>query len=476
MATMQSLTALSDRPTIAFVSLGCPKNLVDTERMMDQAARYGAILSGEHNEADIVVINTCGFLEPAKDESLSTIDDFVKLKAKKKIRGVIVAGCMTERYLGLMQEKFPSVDGFLQTKDFSKIGELVEDIWLKNVESLERRRQLLGEAPMLAGYSELPDYNLRSPGKRSFAYIKISEGCNRTCSFCIIPKLRGKLHSRSIEGVVKEVEDLVASGTKEVVFIAQDLTSYGRDRNDGASLLALLNAVEKVDGLSWYRLMYNYPRFFTDEVIATLSQSTKFARYIDMPLQHVSDRILAKMKRPESSDEIRILVKKLREQIPGVFLRTTLMVGFPGETEDDFQQLKEFVETMAFDHLGVFTFCREEGTPSYDFPDQVADKIKRQRLHDIMKLQKSVSRRSLKAMIGQTTSVMLDILQEKNEKAWIYRGRHIGQAPEVDGMTYVVSDAPLEVGEIVDVQVNRVIGDYDLLAQPLIESAKAHVS
>lgn len=342
------------RPTIGFVSLGCPKNLVDTERMMSLVSAEGAILTGDHSSADIVVINTCGFLEPAKKESMGTIDEFVSLKKKKKIKGVVVTGCMTERYLGLMQETYPQVDAFLQTKDFSKITEVVSKVWEGDRAWLNERRLLRGE--QLSGHSELSDFVERSEGKRSFAYVKIAEGCNRTCSFCIIPKLRGRLHSRSIEGVVDEVRQLVENGTREVIFVAQDLTSYGRDR--GQSLLELLRSVDDIEGLKWFRLMYNYPRFFTDELIDFLARSKKFCGYLDIPFQHISDAVLQSMRRPESSAEIKSLIEKLRKSIPDLFLRTTVMVGFPGETDLDFEALKSFTRWAEFDHLGAFTYYR----------------------------------------------------------------------------------------------------------------------
>ncbi|MDB5037966.1 MAG: Ribosomal protein methylthiotransferase RimO, partial [Bacteriovoracaceae bacterium] len=369
------------RPTVGFVSLGCPKNLVDTERMMDLLSKDGAILTGEQNTADIVVINTCGFLDPAKKESMDTIGEFISLKKKKRVKGVVVTGCMTERYLGLMRETYPEVDAFLQTREFSQIVTVVQNISAGETEVLKKRSLLQGEE-QLKGHSEITDFVTRAPGRRSFAYVKIAEGCNRVCSFCIIPKLRGKLHSRTVAGVVDEVKQLVAHGTKEVIFIAQDLTSYGRDV--GTSLLDLLKEVEKVEGLEWFRLMYNYPRFFTDELISFLKTSTKFCGYLDIPFQHISDPVLEKMKRPESSAEIKTLISKLRTALPNISLRTTVMVGFPGETQEDFEALLEFVKDTNFNHLGAFTYYREEGTPSFDLEGQLSDEVKQKRYHKLM--------------------------------------------------------------------------------------------
>ncbi len=345
------------RARVGFVSLGCSKNLVDTEAMIARLQQTDAMVSGNENEADIVVINTCGFLEPAKAESMDTIGEFIARKKRGDLKAVVVAGCMTERYLDLMSKTYPDVDAFIRTGEFSRITDIVNAI----TEGKSPRKFLLGEneTPQLSGHSELPDHVERLSMKRPYAYVKIAEGCNRTCSFCIIPKLRGKLHSRSEEGIIEEVKTLVSAGTKEIIFIAQDLTSYGRDRKDGASLLSLIQKLEEISGLEWYRLMYNYPRFFSDELVDALAQSKKFSGYLDIPFQHISDRVLQAMRRPESSSEIKNLIAKLREKIPHLSLRTTLLVGFPGETEDDFDQLMKFVEETGFDHFGVFTYFRE---------------------------------------------------------------------------------------------------------------------
>lgn len=439
---------------------------------MNLLSEAGVTLTGDQNQADVVVINTCGFLEPAKNESLSTIDEFVQLKKAQALKGVVVAGCMTERYLDLMSKKYPEVDAFLQTKNFSDIVQVVSQIEAGESRLLARRRTLVGEAAQLSGHSELPDRMLRAAGKRSFAYVKISEGCNRTCSFCIIPKLRGKLHSRSIEGIRLEVEQLAAMGVKEVVLIAQDLTSYGRDLSDGTSLLALLRELETVEGVEWIRLQYNYPRFFTDELIFFLATSKKFARYLDIPFQHISDSVLARMRRPESSIEIKTLIAKLREAMPDISLRTTLMVGFPGETDLDFGLLLDFVKETQFDHLGTFPYFREEGTPSYDLKDQIAESTKTDRVDKIMRAQKKIQKQKLHNKVGDVLQVMIDGFTETTKQGKVYRGRHRGQAPDIDGMTYVVSDQVLEVGQIIPVAIGKILGDYDLLGSPESEVAR----
>ena len=457
------------RCRVGFVSLGCPKNLVDTENMMNLLGQNGALLTGDQSQADIVVINTCGFLEAAKTESMSTIGEFVKLKKKKKLKGVVVAGCMTERYLGVMNEKYPEVDAFIQTREFSKIVDVVKAIENGDEEALRRRRDLIGEIETLKGHSELTDFVERIPGSRSYAYVKIAEGCNRTCSFCIIPKLRGKLHSRSISGIVDEVQKLVENGVQEVILIAQDLTSYGRDRSDGASLLQLMQELEKIRLLKWVRLHYNYPRFFTDELIEFLSTSKVFSGYLDIPFQHISDRVLKQMRRPESSAEIKSLVEKLRSRIPNVSLRSTFMVGFPGETDQDFEELVDFVKWAELDHLGTFKYCREEGTPSHDFDNQVPEKVKDERFHKLMLLQKSIQKRKLRSQLDTSRLVVIDAFSEKTKQGLVYVARHSGQSPEIDGVTYVLSDTELKSGQFVQVQLVKIMGDYDLFGMPKVE-------
>lgn len=453
------------RPTVGFVSLGCPKNLVDTENMIQKLSESDVLVTGNEENAHIVVINTCGFLDPAKQESLGTIREYVQRKKEGKLKGVVVTGCMTERYLGLMQESFPEVDAFLRTSEFSQIGSTVNHIWLENSDFLKERLSLVGETMQLKGHSELPDFIKRTEGIRSYAYVKIAEGCNRTCTFCIIPKLRGKLHSRSIVGILDEVRQLADQGVKEIILIAQDLTSYGRDRRDDTSLLKLLEGIEKVEGIKWVRLLYNYPRFFTEELIEFLAQSEKFTRYLDIPFQHISDPILKQMRRPESSKEIYTLIETLRDKIPNIFLRTTLMAGFPGETEEDFDHLLRFVEEVGFHHLGAFTYWREEGTPSWDLPNQVPENVKLERHHRLMMLQKSVQKKLLKNLVGKEMDVVIDGLAEKTKEGYLYRGRHQGQAPDIDGMTYVFSQSSFNCGQILSARAVKMVGDYDLWAE-----------
>lgn len=456
------------RARVGFVSLGCSKNLVDTEAMIARLQQNDVMISGHEKDSDIVVINTCGFLEPAKDESMSTIGEFIDRKKSGQLKAVIVAGCMTERYLGLMSETYPDVDAFIRTGEFSKIAEIVQAI----SDGKKPRVHLLGEEPQLEGHSELPDRVTRLQVKRPYAYVKIAEGCNRTCSFCIIPKLRGKLHSRSEAGVIDEIEQLAQLGTQEVLLIAQDLTSYGRDRKDGASLVSLVRRMAKIDGLAWFRLMYNYPRFFTDDLIDALAEAPNFTGYLDIPFQHFSDPVLKTMRRPESSKEILELIDKLKTRLPRLSLRTTLMVGFPGESDLDFQRLLSFIKEEHIDHFGAFTFYREPNTPAFDLPNQVREEVKKERMHELMMLQKKILRKKLSQnWVGKELEVMIDGLGEQTRHGQVYRARHWGQAPEIDGVTYVVSDQELAIGSFVSVKIEKRVGDYDLISTPVIESS-----
>lgn len=453
------------RSKIGFVSLGCPKNLVDTEAMIQAVSAKRFVVTGNQDEADMVVINTCGFLDPAKRESMDTISEFVEKKKLGRLKAVVVAGCMTERYLEPMQKTFPEVDAFIRTGDFSKLPEIAER--LESQERLDQRLSLIGEdAPQLQGHSELPDFVSRAGGLRPFAYVKISEGCNRKCSFCIIPKLRGRHHSRSIDGILDEVHQLVGSGVRELILIAQDLTSYGRDRPEKQGLFELLSELEKVEGLEWYRLMYNYPKFFHDDLIDLLSNSEKFTGYVDIPLQHISDRILRRMNRPEKSQEVRRLISSLRSRISKLSLRTTLMVGFPGETEADFLDLLDFVRESEFDHLGAFTYFPEQGTPSANFSDQIDQVVKEERYGRLMELQQGIQQEKLEAFRGTSLDVRVDSLSsESNRRGFRYLGRHSGQAPEIDGLVYLESAQALEIGSLVRAKVKDIVAPYDLLVK-----------
>jgi len=462
---MESVAPKLQRSKLGFVSLGCPKNFVDTETMIQQVSDKDFVVTGDQSQADIVVVNTCGFLAPAQKESMDTIGEFIERKRAGGLRAVVVAGCMTERYLDLMRETYPEVDAFIRTGEFSKLVEVVEAI---DRGDSEYRLNLVGDVPQLKGHSEITDFVTRMPGKRPFAYVKISEGCNRNCSFCIIPKLRGRLHSRRVEGIVDEVRQLATSGVREVIFIAQDLTSYGRDLQEKKGLLDLLKAVEEVEGLSWYRLMYNYPKFFTDELIDWLAASEKFSGYVDIPLQHISRTVLKNMRRPETPHEIRDLIGKLRSKIPGLSLRTTLLVGFPGETEADFDELLEFIQEAEFDHMGAFPYYRETGTDSADRPDQLTELVKQERYGRLMALQSKIQEEKMERFKGRELQVIVDAPNGLGKAGKLqYLARHAGQAPEVDGLTYLESLQPLEIGSFVDCRVIKAVGSYDLLARAI---------
>lgn len=456
---------MQKRIKVGFVSLGCAKNLVDTENMMSTLSRDGFVVTGDQREANVIVINTCGFLNPAKKESMETIDEYAKLKDQGQLKSLIVAGCMTERYLDEMKSAFPQVDDFIRTGEFSRISQSVAQ---STSEQQAIRQNLVGETPQLEGHSEISDYVQRLGGSRSYAYVKISEGCNRKCSFCIIPKLRGKHHSRSIAGIVDEIEQLTDTGVPEINFIAQDLTSYGKDLRNGTSLLKLLQAVEGIDNLYQYRLLYNYPRFFTDELIDFLAQSQKFSGYLDIPFQHASNNVLKSMNRPESAEDIRKLITKLRNHLPRVALRTTLMVGFPGETEQDFEELVEFIKLARFQNMGAFKFYREANTPSYDLPHQVPQELKDERYDRLMQVQQQIQKELLEEQIGSSTELVIDECVQEKRGVFIHRARNWTQAPEIDGVTYLEAPEELSAGEVVAAEVTATYADYDLKARAIL--------
>ncbi len=426
-------------------SLGCPKNLVDSEIMLGLARRAGATIVTDPDEADILVVNTCGFIAPAKKESIDAILDLARLKAEVPGRKLLVTGCLVQRYGEELAEALPEVDAFLGTGDFHRLPELMAEPTRETVHGYR------GAAHVL------PDVHLPRVRTGEFfsAYVKVSEGCDHTCSFCIIPKIRGRHESRSIESVVREVESLVAEGVVEVNLVAQDLTAYGRDRRDGSDLVGLLQALARIDGLRWIRLLYNYPRHVTDCLLETIASEEKICPYIDIPLQHASARILRLMRRDRDPKSLRRLLARIRQIVPGVAIRTAMIVGFPGESEEDFAALLDFVREQRFERLGAFKYSREEGTEAAELPGQVPERIKRERLRALMRVQAEIAAEYQRAQVGRTLEVL--VCGQDARGRWY--GRTATQAPDIDGVVYLDGAAP--VGSIVPV---RIVGasTYDL--------------
>ncbi|HMQ09858.1 MAG TPA: 30S ribosomal protein S12 methylthiotransferase RimO [Oligoflexia bacterium] len=443
---------------VGMISLGCPKNLVDSEVMLGHLKNKGWEITDNQDDADVMVVNTCSFIEDSKQESIETILDVAQLKSKGKLKKLIVAGCLSQRYAKDLEQEMPEVDHFLGTGEFESIANFVGSAQavVPNDDELPMARSLVTKPKFTYDYATprvavLPKHT---------AYVKIAEGCSRTCSFCIIPRLRGPGQSRSIDSVVKEVQGLAERGTKEIHLLAQDLTAYGIDRNDGTSLYGLLKELDQIDGLEWIRLMYAYPQHISDDLIDLIAQSKRICNYLDMPLQHIDSELLATMRRKVDEQATRDLLKKLQDRIPNLTLRTTLIVGFPGETQAQFQKLYNFVEEFEFDRLGVFTYSLEENTGAYLMKNQIDEAIKQERKHQLMTLQQGISAKKNEAMLGKKIKVLID-KHLPQESMHLSAGRAESQALDIDGEVFVSKRHP--IGSFVEVEVEAV-SEYDLYA------------
>jgi ribosomal protein S12 methylthiotransferase len=448
---------------VHIISLGCARNLVDSEVMAGLLSKDGYRLTGEAQEAELIVINTCGFIAEAKQESIDTILETAQLKDpnKGKLQKLVIAGCLAERYPGELKESLPEVDLVMGTAGFSKI--------IGEIEKLDIKEQSQSGPRVVIHQERLKDYDLPRVNSQPFytAYLKLAEGCAKRCSFCIIPKLRGKLRSRSINTLVKETHDLVKSGVRELNLIAQDLTDYGRDRKDGATLGKLLRELVKVDGLDWIRLFYAYPDQLDDEVISLIKNESKICKYLDVPVQHISDSVLKRMNRESSGQQIREMIVRLRREIPEIVLRTSLMVGFPGESEEEFGELLAFVEEGHFDQAGVFVYSHEEGTPSGErFSDDIPSRTKEKRRKLIYDAQLKAVQKRLKPWIGRTIPVLVEGAHP--ETPLLLRGRHYGQAPGIDNLT-LIQEGNAKVGDFAMVEIREMAG-LDLVGGILAET------
>jgi len=418
-----------EKKKVGLVSLGCPKNQVDSEVMLGSLLQAGYELTAEQEEADVVIVNTCGFIDQAKEESIDTLIEMGELKKSGRCKALIATGCLTQRYPGDLLDQLPEIDAVVGTGDFPKIASLCEALLNPKRED---DRPSLTETPTYLYQPETPRLRL---GPKHSAYIKVSEGCNYRCSFCSIPSFRGDLQSRTIDSVVREAEALAAEGVVEVNLIAQSLTSFGWDRRKKGELVTLLKALTRIDGLRWIRLFYTYPTDFTDALIDLIAEEEKICRYIDLPLQHIDDVILRKMNRKGKRRDIERLIQKLRDRIPGVTLRSTFIVGFPGETEKEFRALSEFIRETEFDRLGVFTYSFEEGTSAYPLGDPVTESVKVKRQRTLLEMQRKISRRKQRKMIGTVQTVLVDGLSKESDL--LLEGRLEGQAPDVDGVVLI---------------------------------------
>ncbi len=437
---------------VSMVSLGCPKNLVDAEVMLGVLSKRDYEITTDEKDADIIIVNTCSFIKEAKQESIDAILDLAERKKDGRCHTLIVSGCLPQRYQEELANELPEVDIFIGTGDYPRIAEILAE---KTGSSSQLR--YIGDPDYI--YDEtLPRLN-SSPSW--YSYLKIGEGCSNCCSYCIIPQLRGAYRSRPLEALVAEAERLAERGVKELNIISQDITRYGSDFSDGTTLETLLKRLVQIEGIRWVRLLYAYPDGISSSLIGLIRDEPKICKYLDIPIQHISDPVLKAMKRRSSEQQIRHLIETLRREIPGITLRTSLIVGFPGESVDDFSTLMHFVEQAQFDRLGVFCYSREEGTPAADLPDQISERVKRERYRKLMRAQARLSFRRNRALIGKTEEVIVEGYSEETEL--LLKGRSSRQAPDIDGQVYITSGTA-DVGDIVMLAITD-SSDYDLIGE-----------
>ncbi len=435
--------------TVGFMSLGCPKNLVDSEVMLGHLRLKGFRITPRAEEAEVLVVNTCGFIDSAKKESVEAILEAAGHKQTGKCRKLVVAGCLVERYRDELLADIPEIDACLGTRDIEQIAEVI------------------GAGDRLFEPEQNPDYlyDEHSPRllttPKATAYLKISEGCDHACAFCIIPKLRGGQRSRSIASVVAEAERLVRDGVLEISLVGQDTTDYGRDFGDPDALEKLIRALGEVEGLRWFRIHYAYPNRLSDGMMRAIAETPNCAKYLDLPLQHADAKVLKEMARGGSKASFLKLLAKLRSIVPGIAIRSNFIVGFPAETEEAFEELRSFVEEARFDHVGVFTYSPEEGTPAHALGDPVPKRTKNSRKRKLMELQQRIAREKNREKVGQVLDVLIEGVHEETEL--ILKGRHAGQAPEVDGNVLIVGGEPV-IGSIQKVRVTQAHA-YDLVGE-----------
>lgn len=445
---------------VGFVSLGCPKNQLDTEVMLHEVLEAGYEITPEETEADVVIVNTCAFIESAKKESIENILDVAWLKKHHTLKALIVTGCLTERYREQVLQEMPEVDGILGVGSIHHIVEAIEAVTKKGKKekymSFDNK-----ETVRLGGDRVLttPEYA---------AYLKIAEGCDNHCAYCAIPAIRGRFRSRSIEDLVAEAKQMEELGVRELTLIAQDITRYGQDLYGSYQLARLIHEITEATTIPWIRLLYCYPDKITDELVAEIRDNPRVLKYIDLPMQHISDHMLTAMNRHGDSRMIRDVVAKLRREIPDIVIRTTFITGFPGETQEDFEELCEFVKTSEFDHVGVFPYSREEDTPAYDFPDQIDEQVKQDRADLIMREQLEINARKNEAKVGKIITVLCEDYDVVSE---MHYGRSAADAPEIDGKVYFKAPGRIAPGSFVYVKV-REVSDYDLIGRAVTAEFK----
>jgi ribosomal protein S12 methylthiotransferase len=435
---------------VGMVSLGCPKNTVDSERVMGDLASSGFKLTQNDKDAEVIIVNTCGFIESAKKESVDTILEMARHKTEGNCKQLIITGCLAERYGQELLDEIPEIDHMLGVGQYPQLKNIIEE-----VDPLSRNHV----ATPAEYYESYTDRLLTTAFYT--AYLKISEGCSNRCAFCIIPKMRGPMRSRSPESILAEAEHLALKGVKELNLISQDTTMYGFDLGMKDGLVRLLAEMAKVEKLQWIRLLYCYPTFLSSEMIEFIASEPKVCSYIDVPLQHTHDEMLKRMKRQETEDGVRRMLDEIRLKIPNVALRTTFITGFPGETETHFQHTVRFLSEVEFDHVGIFTYSDEEGTTAFEYPNRVPQEVKEERRNILMEFQKEIALRKNQARVGKVEQVLVEGFDPEN---YLMTGRLTSQAPDIDGQV-ILEKCEAEPGEIIPVRINQVV-DYDLLGEP----------
>ena len=442
---------------ILFISLGCDKNLVDTEVMLGILAQRGHQMVDDENEADVIIINTCCFIHDAKEESIQNILEMAQLKENGRLKALIVAGCLAQRYKDEILKEIPEVDAVLGTTSYEEIGNVIDSVLSDNLIERGQSRITMKDVDYLP---EVKTKRLVTTGGH-FAYLKIAEGCDKHCTYCIIPKVRGNYRSVPMENLLKEAQELADGGVKELILVAQETTVYGQDIYGKKMLPKLLKELCKIGGIQWIRILYCYPEEITDELIQTMKEEPKICHYLDLPIQHASDVILKKMGRRTSKAQLIETIEKLRDAMPDIALRTTLITGFPGETEEDHEELMDFVDQMEFERLGVFTYSPEEDTPAAKMDGQIEEEVKEERQAELMELQQDIVFEQAEDMIGRELLVMIEG-KVADENAYV--GRTYRDAPNVDGLIFVNTDEELMSGDFAKVKVTGAM-EYDLIGE-----------
>ena len=433
---------------IGFVSLGCSKNLVDTEKTIGIFKANGYEIVNSPEKADVIVINTCGFIESAKEEAINTILEMAEYK-KKNCKFLVVMGCLVERYKKELEKEIPEVDLYIKYSEYNTLWE--------QIQNLLHKEDKLDNSNKYSNFDEIEE-RVISTGD-NFAYLKIADGCSNRCTYCAIPYIRGPQKSRNIEDILKEANKLANEGYKEIILIAQDTTKYGIDIYGKPQLAELLKELCKIEKIHWIRFLYAYPETIDDELIQVVKENEKICKYFDIPIQHISDRVLKMMNRQSDGDSIRKLIQKLRKEIPEIVIRTTVMVGFPGETKEDFEELYNFVKEAKFDKLGCFAYSKEDGTPAARIKEQIQPMTKKSRYNKIMSLQQEISKENLQKQIGKEVEILIE---DKTYDGRTYVGRTSMDVPDIDGIAYLNTDKNIQIGDFVNAKVIDV-SNYDLI-------------